>query len=48
MKTYDAKIHAKPGSASQIRALVIKICAIPRKDNSRTLENVSKMLRFVP
>lgn len=48
MKTYDAKIRAKPGTASQIRALVIKICAIPGKGSSKTLENVSKVLRFVP
>ena len=48
MKTYDANIRVSHGTASQIRAVVIKICAIPGKRRSKTLENVSKKLRFVP
>ena len=48
MKTYSAKIRVKPGTASQIRAVVIKICAIPWKSRSKTLENVSKRLKIVP
>ena len=47
MKTYSAKIRAKPGTTSQIRALVIKICAIPWTGRSKTLENVPKRLKFV-
>ena len=47
MKTYSAKIRAKLGTASQIRALVIKICAMLLTSHSKTLENVSKRLRFV-
>ena len=44
MKTYSAKIQGVSGTNSQIRAFVIKICAISGIGISETIRNVPKRL----